>query len=136
VGDFLAIWTAEPGARIPSNSGGEGAVITVGDIPQCSGVSVEGRVDKSDRTGLRRINPRDQAGPQRSNGARPADDRVSPVDAHLITRLRIRNAAYIGDTPHAKRLCPTLSLRHLERVLIRRQCKKFAHTTAAGTTIT
>src|SRR5262249_60831895 len=73
--------------------------------------------------------------PEGTRPARPADDRVSPVDAHLVTGLRIRNAAYIGDTPHAKRLCPALSLRHLERVLIRRQCKKFAHTAAAGATI-
>src|SRR3984893_3903628 len=127
VGDFLSVGAAEPGAGIPSGCGCEAAVIALGDIRQGCRIDIEVRIDKAGPAGLRRIYAREEAGPERRHCARPADDQIVVVDPHIVSGLRVGNAADIGYASHLKRLRPALGLGDVEPFLVGRSRKNAAY---------
>src|SRR5208282_2257315 len=78
---FLAIRASEAGACVPSDGGREVAIVAFRNVVQCRWVLVEGRIDEADRTALRGVDERYQAGPKRGHRTGSADDRILSIDS-------------------------------------------------------
>src|SRR5271170_3228453 len=130
-GDLATVWGAEAGARVPADGGRVAAIVAVCHVVE-TGAAVEIRVDESDRRSLGGIDPRDQAGPQRSHRAGAADHGIDAVDAHEIAGLRIGFAGHVGDAAVSQCGLLALAVGDLQPALPRRKREEAAYAAAAG----
>src|SRR4051812_4392888 len=81
-----AVRRTPAGAGIPARLGVVAAVVAAGDVvraPFAQQRTVQHRVEEADRMAELLVHQRDQAGPQRRDGAGAADDEVLAIDPYF-----------------------------------------------------
>ena len=117
--DLRAVRAPEARARIPAGARREAAVVAACDVTQGVGRGVKSRIDKAGRSAVGGVDARDEASPERCDGAGPADHGIGAVDAHVVSGLGVGIATDIGHPP--VRQCDAASRRpgHVQPVLPR-----------------